>query len=92
VSCFFRADLSSDLPGSFLISFCSHGSRPFDKLRAGCGLHSFDASRLDFTDSIINSIANNGIDATSLMAEGVSQHCGDAHNRAHLLKYQQRIH
>jgi hypothetical protein len=23
-----------------------HGLRPFDKLRAGCGLHSFAASRL----------------------------------------------
>jgi len=24
----------------------THGSRPFDKLRASCGLHSFAASRL----------------------------------------------
>jgi hypothetical protein len=29
----------------------SHGLRPFDKLKAGCGLNSFAASRLGFSQA-----------------------------------------
>jgi hypothetical protein len=34
-------------PGlGFMLWLSTHGLRPFGKLRAGCGLHSFAASRL----------------------------------------------
>jgi len=42
----------SPLRGLFLGFRITHGLRPFDKLRAGCGLHSVAALRLEPSDSL----------------------------------------
>ena len=40
-----RANFLSPLRGVFFYRLLSHGLRPFGRLRASCGLHSYAASR-----------------------------------------------
>jgi hypothetical protein len=43
------------------LALLTHGLRPFDTLRAGCGLHSFAASRLTIAGRLETAERGSGI-------------------------------